>query len=384
MQHSRTWQFREEGLGRVQSELAKGPSGEIFGELDNPEIYLGVLGSIRHTIGDKIAQVSLKAMGLLGFLIKTLPPNKSYIRGDTADYIQVILTLLLDKVGDNNVRVRETAEQTFIMLTRSEIVGVGLAVQVILKPMKEKSTSQKHNLGRLNLLTVIVEEFRIDNPSVPFQPVVEYALTSFSNSNSDIRNAAYSLLMQIYGCVGNKLSNLITDSKSLRPAQIELLQKGFSEIEVGSYQEPKAPISQNKPKELKPAASNNTGMCVYCGKTDSIFANQDNLDIHWWKDCPMLVACLQCSQIVEILHLNSHMLNECTLKELVGHCPRCKEAIHMDEFEQHTEEQACLSAKPPSRANRCPLCHDDVEPGQAGWLKHILTEGCPNNDRSNY
>ena len=384
---SKTWNFREEGLGQMQSELTRGSSSELFGEFDPSDIYTGVLGAVKYTSGDKIAQVSLKSMSLLGVLLKTLPPSRNSLRGDASEYIQASLSSLLDKIGDNNARVRETAEQTYLMLAKSEIIGAGPAVQTILRPNKEKSASQKHNLGRLNLLVQIVEEFRIDNSYVPFQPVVDYAISGFTNSNSEIRNAAYNLLMVIYGCVGNKLMSLVSDSKSLRPAQVELLQKGFSEIEVGTYQETK-PINTNKPREItKPPGNtnmNNNGMCEYCGKSDAIFANQDNLDIHYWKDCPMLVACLQCSQIVEILHLNSHMLKECELKELVGQCPRCKEAIHMDEYEQHVEEQACLAAKPPSRANRCPLCHDDVDPGPTGWMKHILTEGCPNNDRSNY
>ena len=97
----------------------------------------------------------------------------------------------------------------------------------------------------------------------------------------------------------------------------------------------------------------------------------------------MLVACPLCSQISEILHLNSHMLQECESKDLVKQCPRCKEAIHVEEYEQHVDEQSCLSAKPVSKANRCPLCHDYVDPGPSGWIKHIITEGCSNNDRSN-
>jgi centrosomal protein CEP104 len=197
--------------------------------------------------------------------------------------------------------------------------------------------------------------------------------------------------MKIYCCVGSKLLNLIAENKSLRPAQIDTLSKGFSELETDTYQEPKAqtrqPIRNDREiRETKDYREQklNIAMCEFCGKNDPSFAKQDALDIHYWKDCPMLVACLQCSQVVEVLHLNLHMLRECELSELVDQCPRCKEAINLDDFEMHVEEQACLSAKPITKANRCPLCHDDVEPGQNGWIRHVLKEGCPNNDRSNY
>lgn len=42
----------------------------------------------------------------------------------------------------------------------------------------------------------------------------------------------------------------------------------------------------------------------------------------------------------------------------------------------------CLTAKAPATANRCPLCHEDIDPGDPGWIKHLAKEKCPNNSRS--
>ena len=92
------------------------------------------------------------------------------------------------------------------------------------------------------------------------------------------------------------------------------------------------------------------------------------MDIHFWKDCPMLIICPQCEQTIEILALNDHLLKEC---EVGGtkQCDRCLEAIPTagDEYEIHVEEQSCQPAKPPNVANRCPLCHEDIPPGMKGW-----------------
>ena len=78
--------------------------------------------------------------------------------------------------------------------------------------------------------------------------------------------------MVIYGCTGEKLENLIKDSKTLRPAQVDMLLKGFSETDPGTVQES---------KPYKPTKKETTGMCEYCGKNDPIFEIQDNLDIHY-------------------------------------------------------------------------------------------------------
>lgn len=96
----------------------------------------------------------------------------------------------------------------------------------------------------------------------------------------------------------------------------------------------------------------------------------------------MLATCEHCAQIEEISQLNKHMLEECDNKKAVRKCPRCKEAVHMDEYKQHTEEMSCQVQQPPSKANRCPLCHQDIPPGDLGWRKHLLNDGCPNNERT--
>jgi hypothetical protein len=66
----------------------------------------------------------------------------------------------------------------------------------------QKQASQRHIIGRLSLLNHIVQEYKIDVPQVPFQPVVEYALNGFKNSNGEIRTASYNLILSIFACVG--------------------------------------------------------------------------------------------------------------------------------------------------------------------------------------
>lgn len=41
-----------------------------------------------------------------------------------------------------------------------------------------------------------------------------------------------------------------------------------------------------------------------------------------------------------------------------------------------------MPAKPMAAANRCPLCHLDINPGVNGWKEHLVDEGCENNPRA--
>ena len=52
------------------------------------------------------------------------------------------------------------------------------------------------------------------------------------------------------------------------------------------------------------------------------------MDLHFWKDCPMLTECNYCSQVIEIETLNQHLLKECEKAGEFKECPRCRESIN--------------------------------------------------------
>ena len=96
----------------------------------------------------------------------------------------------------------------------------------------------------------------------------------------------------------------------------------------------------------------------------------------------MLTSCKQCDQVIEIHTLNEHLLEECEVQGTHGQCKKCKEAWPVKELAAHEAAGKCLPAKPKSKANRCPLCHDDIAPGDDGWKRHLLEGGgCPKNPR---
>ena len=384
---SRTWQMREEALMKIKVQLEAGSGSELFGGVDKSQVMTAVLGSIRHTVLDKVSQVSMRSMEVIQTLFDWVGPMRTQARGEAQEHVHNILTGLLEKIGDNAVKVRGLTEVAFMTMCRSEIVGCGPAVQLILKPGGAKASSIKHTIGRLALLDKIVSEFKIDNSSVPFQPVVEYALNGYQNSSGEVRTASINLLKTIYDCVGSRLQQHLT---KLRPAQLETLNNIFAGGEgPRDEEEPvqnRAPSRKqsNPPARTPPPIAPQTPTCPFCGKTDPSFANSDFLDVHYWKECAMLTACALCNLVVEIPKLNEHLLRECQDKDQAGECPRCKEAVPVEELDDHIEQQSCYPSKPLGVANRCPLCHEDIPPGVDGWKQHILTDGCPNNERSSY
>lgn len=125
--------------------------------------------------------------------------------------------------------------------------------------------------------------------------------------------------------------------------------------------------------------------CQFCGYSDPQFT-QDLLDEHYLYDCPMLIICGLCDQVVEISMLNDHLTSECDCKNQPRpkKCPRCQEAIQANKYDEHVKRNTCRQALSPDKGNRCPLCHSDIPPGIEGWKEHLLKgTGCQYNDRTN-
>jgi len=59
--------------------------------------------------------------------------------------------------------------------------------------------------------------------------------------------------------------------------------------------------------------------CMFCGYHDPQWTEND-LDVHYWKDCPLLISCPSCAQIVEIAGLPEHLLDECDVKDSYVSC----------------------------------------------------------------
>jgi len=64
------------------------------------------MGCVSYTINDRVIQVAQKSMNLLQTILGK-EPQKSGSRNELNAYIETIMGGLLEKIGDNNPRVRE-------------------------------------------------------------------------------------------------------------------------------------------------------------------------------------------------------------------------------------------------------------------------------------
>ncbi|KAF5298712.1 hypothetical protein FQA39_LY11722 [Lamprigera yunnana] len=120
-------------------------------------------------------------------------------------------------------------------------------------------------------------------------------------------------------------------------------------------------------------------ICIFCQESETtIFETSKSMNSHYWRSCPMLVRCNECSQVVEVAALCEHLLIECEQKEFYTQCSQCTEAIKLNNFNEHSP--VCKELR--EGHNRCPLCHVNIEDAENSWKIHLMGERpCLKNTR---
>ena len=101
-------------------------------------------------------------------------------------------------------------------------------------------------------------------------------------------------------------------------------------------------------------------------------------DLHYWKDCPMLLECQYCQQVIEISGLRAHYLDEC-------------EKFPINDIYKVPDSENPEPNKILPQPGSCPLCFEPIDGSSGGeegaeaalneelWVKHLLQ--CPANVR---
>ncbi|XP_078616844.1 centrosomal protein of 104 kDa-like isoform X2 [Branchiostoma floridae x Branchiostoma japonicum] len=207
--------------------------------------------------------------------------------------------------------------------------------------------------------------------------------TTLSNTNSKVPlgdiNIQINVVQKDEGKEDQKSKPPTTHSKHRPPPREKSTLNAPSEAgdDVSSLMEKMASIASSR----RGSYLEEDSMCIFCGERNEAFT-EEGLDLHYWKSCPMLRRCQHCKQVVEIAGLTEHLLTECDQSDNFQQCPRCTEAIPKDDYDEHNRLKQCVVAKPEKVANHCPLCHQNIPPGEEGWKTHLMgKDGCKNNPR---
>ena len=410
------WKVKESGFNRLNKEIKDYPNSSLLGSKSPEEIVVACLGACAYVLRSNISQSLLAAMDLINSLFNKFSNIKpeGILKGDFDKYVHDCIRLLIDHIGDPNIKLKERIENTLLEFGNYSIIGSRILFEHIISGQIKKNlvNSKNHLAVRYNFLHRLIQNFGYNENEVPLDTIMTYAIKGYTNPQVAVRDAALSLIVILYKFAGDKIRPFYAN---LRPAQINNIEDNIAQndelnepvndndqinediIEPGDYninnninntEDEMVNNSQMLSKEQQNEYSmgNNDDTehtCQYCGFFNPTFT-AEQIDMHQFKECPMLLPCFKCNQIVEISGLNYHFLNECAQKKQFKQCPRCKEAVLLKDYEAHVADKSCNQFKSPNICNRCPLCHNDITPsGKVGWEIHLLEQMCPNNPRTN-
>jgi centrosomal protein CEP104 len=273
-----------------------------------------------------------------------------------------IIRILIEKLADGNAKIRDGAYKGLECLAASGNIGPKAVGEAATKELPPKNqTAWRPILARLKLLTDLVNKYGISGSTgLSSEHLFSFAksVQAFTHSNGEVRDAAKELTVAIQRIVGTPPihetlkqllrpkqleeymsafeasgggggargkpapSNVAGAKSGAPPQQQQHQQVGGSKVKQHHTQSPeKVRTSANKAHlDSKPVdESQDFTTCMFCGDHNSSW-NEDALDMHYWKDCPLLAPCPACAQVVEIAGLPEHLLDECEQKAVYEPC----------------------------------------------------------------
>lgn len=262
-----------------------------------------------------------------------------------------VLSQLVDKLADGNARLRDGARKGLDLLSSSPSVGPSLVCHHLVKPLPPKHKANWRPIAsRLELLSTLVNSFGLGTSSgLTLDTILNFpkATQAYSHSHGEVRDAAKELVVSVQRIVGTP--PLEATLSLLRKKQREEYEAAFEgkgghiRLKEGGDEKISSPPKRtdmshqhatHNPGGKVPTSSirvNNQGQgysasspsqpqaaaefttCMFCGVQNKSWSEND-LDLHYWKDCPLLISCPSCAQIVEIAGLPEHLLDECEHK----------------------------------------------------------------------
>ena len=407
--HSKTWSLRQAAVNAIADTL---PSLGV----EPRQAAAACVRVLNKTAADKMVQVFLASTPLLALLCQLSAAAGTPRAALLAD-AQPVLEAWREKLHDANARARaQTADALLAASDASQLGAAAVAAVLVEKVDPKKGSSSQLWLSRLSLLLRVIaehgDELRDKLPAAIelIKGALDHRDQAVRAKATEVACAAYPLLADLTavqrilwpGMKSGKGKPVWYDA--LMAALDEAMPTSGAPSRSGSVapSAPPAPRRARRPRRARPgarrprvrsrrrrprrrrrcrapaaatgappaeaeAAAGEEGegeyeddpfTCQFCGLYDPSFT-EEKLDMHFWKDCPLLTSCRQCDQVIEVQVLNEHLRDEC-------------ERVHGGD-----------AYKPPlgtADFSGCPLCMQPLPDTPEAWQHHLI-EVCVANER---
>jgi hypothetical protein len=224
------WKNKELGFSQLNKEINDYPNSSLFGNKSPEEIVVACLGACSYILKSNISQVLLAAMDLINNLFNKFSNIKpdGMLKNDFDKYVHDCIRLLIDHIGDPNIKLKERIENTLLEFGNYSIIGNTTLFEHIISGQVKKNliNSKNHLSGRYNFLHRLIQNFGYNENEVPLETIMTYAIKGYNNPQVAVRDAALSLIVILYKFAGDKIRPFYSN---LRPAQINNIEDNIAQ-----------------------------------------------------------------------------------------------------------------------------------------------------------
>ncbi|XP_050411830.1 centrosomal protein of 104 kDa isoform X3 [Patella vulgata] len=442
--YSKTWSYREDALLAVYKKMSELPSSTPKDEskymmkaaiflvkraIDDKvyAVFKAAIHLLRMILTEYVARFKIPKQDIVSACERTLP-NLLHKAGDTAVRNRDDAKgFILETANFPDVKPTYVVPHELVKPFKMSIAPrIGQSHVEILESLYKDHGLNKSGLSVENMMPFCVEVLNHHSADVrdPAERIIKMLYRDVGAPVKDYlppddeknrKNTLWRQLFEYFDKVDGKpskedLKRSQMDQEHEKQAEIEALQKQLQQLK--DMQTGKAPVDENILKDAKnkktvqskdkkkadPKSKSKSklpprkpptpdddnkfdidNVCIFCDERNPTFT-EEGLDVHYWKNCPLLKRCYYCRQVVEIASYTDHLLEDCEKKDTFKKCPRCSEAVSKSDYDSHIAEKSCTPAK--ANSTHCPLCHINVSPGDDSWKNHLMSkDGCKENPR---
>ncbi|GFR45564.1 hypothetical protein Agub_g6958 [Astrephomene gubernaculifera] len=192
---SKNWQLRDAALTWLANKVSAG------GFEGKQEAFRAVVRVAVRGMKDKVANVYLSSLALLPALVDSGLAGGS--GREVEAMAEAVLPLLLEKLGDNNARMRDASKESIMLLASIKEAQLAAHTSIFVRPIKNQS-AWRPVLGILQLLRDLVPQVGISRNGDGFElnELMEFVGRAFNSPNADVRSEAVRVTREVYDLVG--------------------------------------------------------------------------------------------------------------------------------------------------------------------------------------
>lgn len=436
---SKLYHLREQGLTDVLDIMKKETS------FSRSEMTKALCQILRRGFSDKVLTSFNIAIDILKELMGEYAKHHRLSSSDLVTVLDKILPVVMNRFADTNTRIQSSSMRAILDLaaipevkpllghyllrplaqdkTKSLDDGSKLTISM---ETQARTVTWRYAKGRVEVLQAFLEVVDLGTAHMTIPKIMEFVNISLQHNHAKVREAAAQLTVYLYkeyqdGAIRELLPVSSSDHIAMKNIFWRTLFQQLDEIDGVAHISGQE--SFEKAKKMKQKRLNNlkgeldalrslaqaTGQqlptsedseniatvaqtrvidsatieqtCPFCKSSRPEFNVKAHMDEHYAAECPMLLQCKKCTQVVEIKNYGAHMLNDCSSQTEMAECPKCHEVFGKTQLESHMKGSRCTA--PPDDHVKCPLCHTNVQNNDESWHNHLMSvsSGCTKNPR---